>query len=366
MKATIIIPAYNEERGLKRVLTNIYEQIRTKEIEVVVVNDGSSDRTEEIAMKFPCHIVSNKTNKGKGNAMRVGARVAKGENLVFVDADDTYPADKIFEIIEELKEFEVVFTKRRFENISTLNRYGNKIFTKLIRILWGFRGNDPLSGLYGIRKKLFYSLGINSEGFAIEAEIVVKVAQRKIKLKEIDISYKKRIGETKLMPIRDGWIILKILIKLVLIFNPLITFIIPGISIILIGGIMALSILKGPLYLGKIVLDTHSYLILIATTLIGLQILLYGIISGLNLRIAKIVKILNNRINIRRLLYLGLTMIMASLLSMVNILTEWKLNNYGDFLDTKQIGLFMLLILGGLQITFFALLIRSINRDSLE
>ena len=88
---TVIVPAYNEEDGLRIVLDKIFQTVDDS-YEVIVVDDGSDDRTSVVASKFPCTIISHKSNKGKGEALRSGIMRAHGENVIWIDADDTYLA----------------------------------------------------------------------------------------------------------------------------------------------------------------------------------------------------------------------------------------------------------------------------------
>ena len=89
-RTSVIIPAYNEEEGLPIVLGKLLPLIDDT-YEVIVVDDGSTDGTGDVAADFPCRVVRHASNHGKAQAMKTGIRAARGENLIFIDADDTYP-----------------------------------------------------------------------------------------------------------------------------------------------------------------------------------------------------------------------------------------------------------------------------------
>ena len=210
IKTSVIIPAYKEEEGLPIVLEKVFKFIDDS-YEVIVVDDGSPDKTSEKASYFPCKLVRHERNQGKGEAMKTGAREAQGENIIFIDADDTYPVEAIPGIAKDLESFDMVVASRARgrENIPRFNRMGNSILAWLIRVLHGSKVKDPLTGLYGLKTDYFERMQLSSEGFSIETEITIKAARMKLRVTEVGIEYKPRLGEQKLGGIRDGWRILK-------------------------------------------------------------------------------------------------------------------------------------------------------------
>jgi glycosyltransferase involved in cell wall biosynthesis len=203
---TIIIPAYNEEEGLSVVLKKIFGVIDNS-FEILVVDDGSTDSTKAVAQLFPCRLISHARNSGKGKAMMTGIRESRGENIIFIDADDTYPTETILEIADALNTYDYVVASRckGKHNIPTFNRIGNGIFRNSIRYIYGFKAYDPLSGLYGLKKKYLEKMDLQSGGFGIEAEISIKVSCMGLSIKDIPIIYGERIGEAKLHGLKDGY-----------------------------------------------------------------------------------------------------------------------------------------------------------------
>ncbi len=156
LKYSIIIPAYNEEEGLPVVLDKIIKIIDDS-FEIIVVNDGSTDNTALVAQKYPCRLINHSINQGKGKAMKTGVQQARGENVLFIDADDTYPAETILEIAAALENYDYAVASRSVgkQNIPAFNRIGNAIFRNSIRYIYGFKAYDPLTGLYGLKKSYF-------------------------------------------------------------------------------------------------------------------------------------------------------------------------------------------------------------------
>ena len=213
--ATVVIPAYNEEKGLPVVLERLSRSV-DGQAEVLVVDDGSSDATSQVASRFRCGVIRHGRNRGKGEAMLTGIRHARGGSVIFIDADGTYPPEAIPQMLQALESYEAVYcsrTKGR-ENIPRMNQLGNALFQSFMKYVYGFRGSDYATGLYGIRKCHLESMNVRSRGFAIEPEIAIKASRMKLKVCEIPIQYEERIGETKLNGLKAGWLHLKVMVSL--------------------------------------------------------------------------------------------------------------------------------------------------------
>lgn len=203
--ATVVLPAYNEEIGLSALLPSLLELSRDR-FEVVVVDDGSTDSTASLAASFGCRVVRHAANAGKGVAVRTGLMAARGEKVIVMDADDTYPADAVVEIINRLDDCEMVVGTRTLgrQNIPLLNRFGNAVLTSAIRLASGSRWTDPLTGLYGLRRSVLERMDLRSTGFSLEAEIAIKSVGLGLRVVDHPIVYRARAGASKLHPLRDG------------------------------------------------------------------------------------------------------------------------------------------------------------------
>lgn len=214
IKYSLIIPAYNEEEGLPVVLNDIFQLIN-ESYEIIVVDDGSTDRTREVAQRFSCRVISHEHNSGKGAAMKTGIKAARGENIIFIDADNTYPPEGILEVAKALESYDMALASRKTGqmNIPAFNRIGNAIFRNSIRYVYGFQGYDPLTGLYGLKKTYLAGMELESKGFGIESEICIKAARMGLRVKDIHIKYRDRIGKAKLNGLRDGYRIFMTILK---------------------------------------------------------------------------------------------------------------------------------------------------------
>ncbi|MCD6403838.1 MAG: glycosyltransferase family 2 protein [Nanoarchaeota archaeon] len=206
---SVIIPTRNEEESIGRVIKEIKKL--KGEYEIIVV-DKSEDKTPEIARKMGAKVIKQ-SGLGKGNAMKLGVKEARGDVIVFIDGDGTYSPSYIPEMIEFMGEYDLVKGSRikYLRNAGSLRFLANVFFSMLATLLYE-KTTDLLTGLYCMRKKDFESMNLRSNGFEIETEILIKAHQMRLRIKEIKVKYEKRMGRGKLK-MKDGVKILKLLIR---------------------------------------------------------------------------------------------------------------------------------------------------------
>ena len=212
--ATVITPAFNEERALPVVLEAL-ARLRATGIEVVVVDDGSTDRTADVAREAGFRVVQLERNSGKAAAVRAGLASVETDKVVVMDADATYPVEAIPEMVRMLDEYDMVVGVRTSgrEHIPPLNRIGNALLRTAVHWFSGFRSADPLTGLYALRRKYLEAMQLDSDGFGLEVEICVKAARMGVRSVDFPITYGNRIGDSKLNAFRDGVVITSTLIR---------------------------------------------------------------------------------------------------------------------------------------------------------
>jgi len=207
MKTSLIIPAYNEEKGLPLVIEDYLDKVD----EIIVVDDGSTDRTFEVAKKYAkkydVKIYKHETNKGKVAALRTGVEHATGEIIIFTDADYTYPAKYVPEFVKEIEKGADLVLGSRLKNIKNmpfLNRIGNRIFSLLATYIGCVNITDSQTGYRAFKRDMFDKLNVNAKGLEFETKMTVRAAKHGYKIVEIPIEYRERVGKSKLRPIRDG------------------------------------------------------------------------------------------------------------------------------------------------------------------
>ena len=210
---SIIIPTLNEQSGIEKTIKSIPKSvIRDKlgyEVEIIIVDGDSIDSTREIASKMGARVIIEK-RKGYGRACKSGFAAAKGEILVTVDADNTYPTESIPNYIEELNDNNLEFISvNRFSGMekgamSFTRRVGNKVLTLIMRVLYSVDIRDSQSGMWIMKKSFISQIRLASDDMSMSEEIKI-IAFRFFRSKELDGKYCSRTGTAKLKVIHDGW-----------------------------------------------------------------------------------------------------------------------------------------------------------------
>ncbi|HIA68219.1 TPA: glycosyltransferase family 2 protein [Candidatus Poribacteria bacterium] len=223
VKLSVIIPAFNEDRTIR----NVVQAVRTSvqiEKEIIIVNDGSTDRTFEILEDLrrdpEIKVIHQQQNRGKGYAIRLGLSQAAGEYVVIQDADMEVDPSDLPAILKPLldKSSQIVYGSRFINgrNNSTLVSYiANYLLAHLVNLLYNTRITDESTGYKAFTSSLIKSVDLQCEGFEFCAEVTAKVLQMQHHIHEVPISYfprKKNEGK-KLRFWRDGLTAVWILIK---------------------------------------------------------------------------------------------------------------------------------------------------------
>jgi len=356
---TVIVPAYNEEAGLDVVLGKL-SKIIDQSTEVIVVDDGSTDGTAEVARRFPCLLICHAVNQGKTHAVKTGVESATGENIVLIDADDTYPAEVVPEIFQALSDHEMVVGSRVSgrENIPLFNRFGNKIFSLMIRHLYGYMPRDPLTGLYGIRKSVLMNMNLDSTGFGIETEMAIKAGRMRLNVLDIPIDYAPRIGEAKLHGFSGGFQILKTIFEALALFNPSVFFVLPGAVLFGIGVALVSLLAIGPVEVGDIALRSNAQLVAAMAAFAGFQTVVFGIGLDCYASVHRFATPgLMTRAYLRRGVgrNIGWISVLAALAGsgvLAWVGYDWAIRGFGSFSRTTELMTGGLLVVLGLQLAF--------------
>lgn len=212
-KVSVVMGTRNEEKAIGKVIQDIRKATENK-AEIIVV-DGSNDKTPEIAESLGAIVIRQKP-QGYGIAVKTAVLAANRDIVITLDCDDTYPAEDIPKFVKLINDgYDVVSgsrLSRNTENMKTLNRFGNKIFAVITSLLYGIRVTDVTTGMRAYRKEVVRSINW-TENVGLSAELLFRPATRGYKIIEIPISYRERIGETKLNPLTGGLGIFKSILK---------------------------------------------------------------------------------------------------------------------------------------------------------
>ena len=207
LKITVVIPCLNEEEGIARVLARIPDLVD----EIIVVDNNSTDRTAEVA-RGKGAIVVQEDKRGYGRAYKTGLLHAKGDIIITLDGDHSYPVDSLSYLIETLLDSGVRFVSAsRFpiqdrDSMAVKHMIGNIGLSFVASLLFLRRIRDSQSGMWIFYRDALEEMDLVSDGMPFSEEIKLEaILNPGIGFRECPIRYSNRAGEIKLRPWRDGW-----------------------------------------------------------------------------------------------------------------------------------------------------------------
>ncbi|HET9496853.1 MAG TPA: glycosyltransferase family 2 protein [Candidatus Limnocylindria bacterium] len=236
---SIVMPCLNEEETVGVCVTKARTWLSTSgfEGEVIVVDNGSTDRSIEVASRAGARVVHEPT-PGYGQAYQRGFAEARGEFIVMGDSDDTYDFSNLTPLLEPLNHGSDLVLGNRFAGgiaegaMPWAHRYiGSPIINFLIRLFIGTDIGDSQSGLRAFRGNLAERLRLRAGGMEFASEMIVRAARAGLTISEVPAPYAIRQGESKLSTVRDGWRHLRFL----LLAAPDYLFILPGLTLSFLG-----------------------------------------------------------------------------------------------------------------------------------
>ncbi|MEM4389989.1 MAG: glycosyltransferase family 2 protein [Candidatus Micrarchaeia archaeon] len=213
LKLSVVMATRNEEKALPLVVRAIRRVAPSAEI---VICDSSTDRTPHIARKLGVRVISQPP-QGYGRALKAALLAAKGEIIITLDCDNTYPAEKIPEFVKKIRAGYAVVSGSRFLGTSPaamplMNRFGNRLFAFLVSLLYGIRVTDVTTGMRAYTREVIRTFDW-TENTGLSIELIFKPAVAGFKYTEIPIDYRPRVGEVKLNPFTGGLSMLKSILK---------------------------------------------------------------------------------------------------------------------------------------------------------
>lgn len=214
-KITVVIPCLNEEQGIEKVMQRMPAYVD----EAIVVDNGSTDRTAEVARSYGALIIQE-ARRGYGRAYKSGFAAATGDIIVTLDGDQSYPPDAISYLLEAFLHLEADFLNacrfpvRDREAMSFRSKVGNVILSIAMSLLYFRWVRDSQSGMWVFRRSILKDMKLTADGMALSEEIKIEALKnRHIRFMEIAIQYSSRLAESKLDPWKDGFYNLWFLVK---------------------------------------------------------------------------------------------------------------------------------------------------------
>jgi len=209
-KVAAIIPSMNEEKAIQDVIREVPDSVCGTPVETFVIDGGSTDNTCDKVKETKGTLINQSYDGGKGSAIREALDNIEADVYVFLDGDKTYSPGEMEKLVKPIIESDYDhvtgsrLSKRDEEAFMYRNLAGNLFYSWFFRLLTASDVNDFLTGYRAISKSLADNLDLESEGFEIETELTFKTLNLGYEIKEVDITYKSRVGESELQFLTDG------------------------------------------------------------------------------------------------------------------------------------------------------------------
>jgi glycosyltransferase involved in cell wall biosynthesis len=282
---SVVIPAYNEENGIKEIAERVLavepalKKAGVDRLELLVVDDGSKDRTAEVASAIPgVSLIRHPKNKGYGAALKTGFSKASGELIGFLDADGTYPPEYFPQLCQSaMNGSDLVIGSRMAGADSKMpltRRVGNFFFANLLSILGRQKVTDSASGMRVFKREILEQVYPLPDGLNLTPVMSTRALHEGIKIVEVPIPYSERVGRSKLSVIRDGQVFLQSMVWTAMSYNP--------VRILGLIGLAGIG-LAGLVFLGLLIARLNGITTLGPWGVLALFTALVSSIAGLNI-----------------------------------------------------------------------------------
>ena len=368
---SVILPCLNEVESVAGVVREVEDALRAAGVagETIVVDNGSTDGSAIAAAEAAARVVVER-RRGYGQAYLAGFAEARGRYIVMADADGSYDLAALPAFLDALDAGNDLVMGSRFQGriapgaMPFLHRYiGSPVLSGLLNLLYGTGVDDAHCGMRALRRDALPRLHLRMPGMEFASEMIVNAARAGLRIAEVPVDYRPRTGRSKLHTMRDGWRHLRFL----LLYSPTHLFLIPGAVLFLVGLVLLVALLPGPLQLFGFSLDIHYMVLGALLTLLGSQIVALGLYAktvavALELQpIDRTLAILRRAFSLERGLILGGVMFAAGLGVDASIAITWFARGLGA-LDEVRPALFALAaMLLGVQVAFSSLFLSLID-----
>jgi glycosyltransferase involved in cell wall biosynthesis len=342
LELTILMPCLNEAETLATCIVKARSYLDRSGIagEIVIADNGSTDGSQQIAQHLGARVIPV-SERGYGAAIAGGVDAARGRYVIMADADDSYDFANLDAFIAQLRAGADLVMGNRFKGgiapgaMPWHHRYiGNPILSAVGRRFFRTPIGDFHCGLRGFSRAAFLGLNLRTTGMEFASEMVVKATLAHLDLREVPTTLAKdgRSRPPHLRSFRDGWRHLRFL----LLFSPRWLFLYPGITLLAVGLVVGALLLPGPLTIGRVSFDIHTFLVAALCIIVGLQSISFAIIGrrfasryGFIPRSGHYDKLLE-ALTLERILLASIALMLLGIGALVWGLGEWAARDYGD------------------------------------
>lgn len=364
---SVIIPCLNEEKSISFCLEEALQTIKNDNLdaEIVVVDNNSSDNTANVVYsyknKFPNIVLTREEDVGYGKAYLKGFSVSSGKHIFMADGDGSYDFSQIKIFIDKLKEGEDMVVGNRFVGDSTkttmswLHRnIGNPFLSFLVKAFFKIDINDIHCGLRAISRDALSKIHLNTTGMEFASEMIIKGAKAELKISEIAVEYRDRMGDSKLRTFRDGWRHL----RFILLYTPLLLFLIPGLLVFIIGFVgLFIFYISNPKLLG-VQFYVHPMFLFSIMMIIGYQLVFFSAFAKTYAITHlgdsdKFLEKMFQKLTIEKVGFAGIIIALSGFIIYLFIFIKWISSNAGSLDETKNLIVALTAVVLGIQ-TFFS------------
>ncbi|HEX7180581.1 MAG TPA: glycosyltransferase family 2 protein [Thermoanaerobaculia bacterium] len=284
IEVSVVMPCLNEAESVGRCVEKAWRALEAMGVpgEVVVVDNGSTDGSPEIAARAGARVVHER-RRGYGSAYLRGFAEARGRYLVMGDSDDSYDFLAVPEFVEPLRtgKYDMVIGSRLKGKILPgampwSHRWiGNPILSGMLRLLFRTSVSDSHCGMRAFTREAYERMRLQTTGMEFASEMVVGSLRANLRIQEIPITYHPRIGESKLSGFRDAWRH----VRFMLLFSPSYLFQLPGILLMLLGLFLVAALAGGPRELFGRTWDYHVLIFGALALILGYNLVLFDMFA---------------------------------------------------------------------------------------
>ncbi len=378
VEVSVVMPCLNEEESIGYCIKEARDALDALgcSYEIVVCDNGSEDRSVEIASSLGARVV-HQPEKGYGNAYHKGISEARGKYIVIGDSDGTYPFSEIRSFVERLRAGADMVMGTRLKGtvepgaMPWLHRYvGNPLLTGLLNLLFRTGVSDAHCGMRAFTKEAYERLGLRTAGMEYASEMVIAAGRQGLKIEEVPIRYTPRVGgEPKLNTWSDGWRHLRFM----LLEAPEWVLTLPGMILSGIGLSIVVPLANGPVRIGGVLFGIHTFVFGALALVLGVQVVFLGLTIETYARSrgfhkgGRLVRWFEERFTLERGILGGVLLILCGAV-IAGYLVAQRIGGV-EFQDLGNLQLsltMMILVIIGFQVVFSSVFLAMLKVRSME